>query len=60
MIDKQHIINELESRGETELAKEAENKLPQQVDLGNHEIKLRELGLDPQALAARYGQSENR
>ena len=54
MIDKQQIIGELERRGEQEAARQAESRLPDQVHLGNHEVQLRQLGLDPQDLAAKY------
>ena len=54
MIDKQAILNELERRGEQELVQEAERRLPDQVHVGNHAVQLRELGLDPEHLAAKY------
>ncbi len=54
MIDKQQIIDELEKRGDQEMAQQAESRLPDQVHLGNHEVQLRELGLDPQDLASKY------
>ena len=54
MIDKQQIISELERRGEKEAARQAESRLPDQVHLGNHEVQLRQLGLDPQDLASKY------
>lgn len=54
MIDKQQIVNELEQRGEQEAARQAESRLPDQVHLGNHEVQLRQLGLDPNDLASKY------
>jgi hypothetical protein len=54
LVDKQAIISELESRGERELIAQAEARLPDQVHLGNHAVQLRELGLDPEALAAKF------
>lgn len=54
MIDKQQIVNELEQRGEQEAARQAESRLPDQVHLCNHEVQLRQLGLDPQDLASKY------
>lgn len=54
MVDKQQIVSELEQRGEQEAARQAESRLPDQVHLGNHEVQLRQLGLDPQDLAAKY------
>jgi hypothetical protein len=54
LIDKQAIITELESRGEKELVTQAEARLPDQVHLGDHAVQLRELGLDPEALAAKF------
>jgi hypothetical protein len=54
MIDKQTIVKELEIKGEQELARQAESRLPDQVHLGNHAVQLRELGLDPEELAARF------
>lgn len=57
LVDKQAIIKELESRGEQELMAQAEQRLPDQVHLGDHAIALRELGLDPQELAQKFGVS---
>jgi hypothetical protein len=54
LIDRQAIISELESRGEKELVAQAEARLPDQVHLGDHAIQLRALGLDPEALAAKF------
>jgi hypothetical protein len=54
LVDKQAIISELESRGEKELVAQAEARLPDQVHLGDHAVQLRELGLDPEALAAKF------
>ena len=54
MIDKQAILNELERRGEQELVQQAEQRLPDQVHIGNHSEKLRDLGLDPEHLAQKY------
>ncbi|MDQ6878829.1 MAG: hypothetical protein M3082_14300 [Candidatus Dormibacteraeota bacterium] len=54
LVDKQAIISELETRGEKELVAQAEARLPDQVHLGDHAIQLRELGLDPEALAAKF------
>lgn len=55
LVDKQAIIHELETRGEKELVAQAEARLPDQVHLGDHAVQLRELGLDPEALAAKFG-----
>lgn len=52
--DKQTVISELESRGEKELVEQAPAKLPDQVHLGGHAVQLRELGLDPDALASKF------
>lgn len=54
MIDRQQIVRELEERGEQDAARQAESRLPDQVHLGNHEVQLRQLGLDPQDLASKY------
>ena len=54
MVNKQEIVSELEQRGEQEAARQAEARLPEQVHLGNHEVQLRQLGLDPNDLAAKY------
>lgn len=54
MVNKQQIVSELEQRGEQEAARQAESRLPDQVHLGNHEVQLRQLGLDPQDLANKY------
>ena len=54
MVNKQQIVSELEQRGEQEAARQAEARLPEQVHLGNHEVQLRQLGLDPNDLAAKY------
>lgn len=53
-LDKQTIINELKSRGETEMVSQAERSLPSQVHLGDHAVELKSLGLDPQDLANRF------
>lgn len=55
LINKQAIINELESRGEKELVAQAQAKLPDQVHPVDHADQLRELGLDPAALATKFG-----
>jgi hypothetical protein len=54
VIDRQAIIKELELKGEQELARQAESRLPDQVHLGDHALQLRELGLDPIELAAKF------
>ncbi len=54
LIDKRTILSELEARGEPELVKQAEQRLPDQVHVGNHAVQLRDLGLDPESLAAKY------
>jgi hypothetical protein len=54
MIDKQTIVKELELKGEQELARQAESRLPDQIHVGDHAIQLRELGLDPEELAAKF------
>ena len=54
MVNKQQIVSELERQGKQEAAREAERRLPDQVHLGNHDVQLRQLGLDPQDLAAKY------
>ncbi len=55
LVDKRAIISELENRGEKELVTQAEARLPDQVHLGDHAVQLRELGLDPVALATKFG-----
>ncbi|MDQ6722374.1 MAG: hypothetical protein M3003_16490 [Candidatus Dormibacteraeota bacterium] len=55
LVDKQMIISELENRGEKDLVAQAETKLPDQVHLDDLAVQLRELGLDPEALAAKFG-----
>jgi hypothetical protein len=54
------IVKELELKGEQELARQAESRLPDQVHLGDHAVQLRELGLDPQELAAKFEPNINR
>ncbi|HEY1420038.1 MAG TPA: hypothetical protein VGG90_04940 [Candidatus Dormibacteraeota bacterium] len=54
MVDKQAIVDELESKGEQDLARQAESRLPDQVHLGDHAVQLRQLGLDPDELAAKF------
>ena len=56
MIDKQQIVSELESRGEQDMAREAESKLPDMVHPEAHADQLRQLGLDPSEMASKFGQ----
>ena len=57
MIDKQQIVSELERRGEQELARQAESRLPDLVHPEQHADQLRQLGLDPSQIASKFGQS---
>ena len=54
LVDKQTIVRELESQGKKELVAQAEARLPDQVHLGDHAVQLRQLGLDPEQLAAKF------
>ena len=56
MIDKQDLIKHLEDQGKTELAARAQNQLPDAVHLEDNADQLRELGLDPEQLAKKFGQ----
>ena len=56
MIDKQQIVRELENRGEQELARQAESRLPEMVHPENHADQLRQLGLDPSEMTSKFNQ----
>lgn len=55
-IDKQQILQLLQSRGEQDKAQTAEAKLPQQVETDNQEHKnlLEQLGVNPMELAKKF------
>lgn len=57
MIDRQSVMQELEQQGKQHLIDEAARRLPEQVNVNNHEVDLKALGLDPQALAEKYAGS---
>ena len=50
-IDKQKIVDLLKSRGEDEKAQQADADLPDEVDTGQHQGVLENLGLSPTDLA---------
>lgn len=50
-IDKQEIVDLLNSRGENDKAQEADAALPDDVDTGQHQGVLGSLGLSPTDLA---------
>lgn len=50
-IDKQKIVDLLKSRGEDEKAQQADADLPDDVDTGQHQDMLENLGLSPTDLA---------
>lgn len=55
MINKQALVRHLEEQGEQEAARQVEKRLPDTVHVGQHAVQLREIGLDPQQLAQRFG-----
>ena len=54
-IDKQEIIEALRSRGEDDLADQAETELPQEVDTDDHRVELDRLGINPTDLIGGVG-----
>ena len=54
MIDRQQIVTELENRGQQDLAKQVETKLPEKVNVKDYSAQLQQLGLDPQEIASKY------
>ncbi len=49
-IDKQQIIQFLQSQGKNDQANQASTQLPDQVDTDQHQDLLHSLGIDPQQL----------
>ena len=56
-IDKQEIINLLNSRGQSDQAQQADQQLPDQVDHEQHADLLQQFGINPGDLLSKFGGS---
>jgi hypothetical protein len=54
MVDRQQIVNELENRGQQDLAKQAQTKLPEKVNIKDYSSQLQQMGIDPQEMASKF------
>lgn len=54
-IDRQEILELLRSRGEDDIADQAEKELPEHVDTDRHSVKLDQLGINPADLLGGIG-----
>jgi hypothetical protein len=54
-IPREKVVGLLRDRGQDDLADQAENRLPEQIDLDQHADLLKEHGVEPQELLGRIG-----
>jgi hypothetical protein len=54
-IPREKVVSLLRDRGQEDIAKQAESRLPEQVDLDQHADLLKEHGVEPQQLAGHLG-----